>query len=113
MFDILKKNRAETTAALTFHSFSGGGPEFTVTVEDPALLSYTGRRVHRKPRLTRGNGGGYDVIFTFQGKAPGATRVTVSARSPIAENFDAVYAAEVDAGLQVSLTLLERTGTEE
>ncbi|MBQ5969030.1 MAG: hypothetical protein IJL52_02825 [Clostridia bacterium] len=94
---------------LTFHSFDGGGPRFTVTAADPALLSWTCKRAYGKPCFRRGNGAGYDVIYTFKGNAPGKTRVTVSARSPIAENFEAVYAAEVDADLRVSLTLLKRT----
>ena len=53
------------------------------------------------------DGAAYDWVITFTGLAPGETKVTVSARSPIADNFDSYYTASVDEELNVTLTLIE------
>lgn len=44
-------------------------------------------------------GASYNVIFSFAGLKEGTTVLTVSARSPIAENYDETYSVAVDSEL--------------
>ena len=94
-------------AALRFDSFDGGGPEYSVEVEDPALVSVESARRYASADHEELDGAGYTVTVTFTGVQPGQTRATVKARSPIAENFDAVYAVTVDDDLNVTLERIE------
>ena len=98
---------AQRSATLVFESFDGGGPEYRVEIDDPALLSCCSEAHYPKPDHDRMTGAGYTVTYTFTGLAPGTTLLTVRARSPIAENFDAIYRADVDDDLNVTLTEVE------
>ena len=91
------------TAELQFESFDGGGPDFTVVPDDPALVSWEERHAYAKPDHELMTGAGYTVSFTFTGLKPGETRLTVQERSPIAENLDHYYTLTVDAALNVTL----------
>ncbi len=93
----------EKSAELSFESFDGGGPEYTVAIDDPGVLSVTRSVRYAKADHAFMTGAGYTVTFTFAGLAPGATGLVVSARSPIAENFDASYRATVDEDRKVTL----------
>lgn len=94
---------APKTATLSFDSFDGGGPEYSVAVDDPEIVSYDCVWQYAKEDHAELTGAGYTVVYTFTGLKPGETRLTVSARSPIAENFDLVYAVTADGALNVSL----------
>ncbi|MCR5041891.1 MAG: hypothetical protein K6C36_07345 [Clostridia bacterium] len=96
-------------STLTFDSFDGGGPEYTVEIDDPETLTYTARKKYHKAGHMFMTGSGYDYIIEFSGLKPGRTELTVFERSPIAGNSDMRYLAEVDRELHVTLTLLERT----
>lgn len=100
---------AQTEAAeLSFASFDGGGPEYSVEIGDTDLISCERGVFYAKPDHDSMPGAGYTVTFTFRGLRPGETEVTVKARSPIAENYDAVYRASVDKELNVTLELLRQ-----
>ena len=103
----------EKQAVLSYDSFDGGGPEFTVLVDDPSVASYTGARVYKKADHAQLDGAGYTEVFTFTGLAAGQTTVTVQARSPIGDNYDAVYALTVDDTLRVSIEAVSRTDADE
>ncbi|MBQ7455863.1 MAG: hypothetical protein IJS53_05405, partial [Clostridia bacterium] len=90
-----------------FSSFDGGGPEYSFELDDPELVSFTGIRQYDHPDHDMMAGSGYRVIYTFTGLKPGKTVLTVRARSPIAENYDARYAVTVDEMLNVTLTETE------
>lgn len=89
-------------AELTFSSFSGGGPEFQVTLEDPGIAAYTSMRVD-DPDSQGMPGAGYRLIYSFTGLKPGSTTLTVSARSPIASLPDSTYTLFVDDHLNVRI----------
>ena len=93
---------------LSFDSFDGGGPTYEIILEDPSIVSYESVRQYDKPDHEQMTGAGYTVTFAFTGLKPGQTTLTVQARSPIADNFDAIYTVLVDEDLQVSL-VEERT----
>ena len=99
---------SDKTAELSFHSFDGGGPSFRVKIEDESLVTYDQRRVYTVKNREMVCGAGYTVYVTFFGLKPGKTTAVVEARSPIAENFDAVYDIEVSEDLSVVANLREQ-----
>ena len=92
---------------LSFDSFDGGGPEFSVQIADPEIVSCTRTKQYDREDHDEMTGAGYSVTFTFCGRKAGEATVTISARSPIAENFDACYAVTVDDALNISMRRLE------
>ena len=103
------------TASVSFDSFDGGGPEFSVRIDDPGIAACESRRQYAKDDHEQMTGAGYQVIFTFTGLSAGETTATISARSPIADNFDAVYSIRVDGDGGIALELqaiLEKDGAE-
>ena len=97
------------TAGVSYESFDGGGPEFSVRIDDPEIASCESRRHYWKDDHEQMTGAGYQVTFTFTALKAGETTATISARSPIAENFDAVYAIKVDGAGGITLELLEES----
>lgn len=94
---------AEEEFRLPYDSFDGGGPAFTVKIDDPSLVSYTVERTYDDENHEELDGAGYTETFVFRGLAPGETKVTISGRSPVGENFDDLYYARINKDLQVSL----------
>lgn len=95
------------TASVSYESFDGGGPEFSVRIDDPEIASCESARHYFKDEHDQMTGAGYQVTFTFTARKAGETTATISARSPIADNFDAVYAIRVDGVGNITLKLLE------
>jgi len=93
--------------SLSFHSFDGGGPSFRALPEDASLLDWAQTRDYGKRNHEELEGASYTETFTFTGKQPGSTRLTIEERSPIAGNYDHVYAVTVGDDLRVTLELLE------
>ena len=98
--DITEK-RFEETAELSFHSFDGGGPEYSVKIDDPSIVSYTSLHDYGKKNHELIEGAGYNVIFTFKGLKAGTAEMTVLSRSPIMEDEDYKYLIEVNDDLKV------------
>ena len=91
-------------ATLSFHSFDGGGPQYSVVL-DSDIVSYKSERKYNKPDHKRLKGAGSDVIFTFTGLKAGETVLTVQKRSPIRETDrqDRQYRVKVDKDLNVTI----------
>lgn len=98
----------ENTAMLMFHSFDGGGPEFSVVIADESLISYSIRRRYSNADHGKLCGAGYSVEITFTALRTGVTEITIEERSPIADNLDHVYRAAVGSELDITL---EKQGT--
>lgn len=98
-----EQREASKTAELSFHSFDGGGPEYTVRIDDPTVVSCSSERRYNKADHKALDGAGYDVVFTLTGLRQGKTTLTVSARSPIADSFDNIYTVTVADDLSVSV----------
>ena len=96
--------RTSGCAELTFSSFDGGGPRYTVRLEDPSLVEYEQTQRYGNPKHAEMEGSAYDVIITLEGKKPGTTHMTVEERSPIVWDRDIVYLVEVDEELRVTVT---------
>lgn len=106
---ISRKGRRDTpepsgTTELRFDSFDGGGPEYSVSIEDNEIISAEIHRKYHKADHEELGGAGYEVIVKIKGLKPGRTTLTVSSRSPICENTDILYTAEVSDSLEVTLT---------
>ncbi|GEM_PF-1192568 len=94
---------AADPATLIFHSFDGGGPSFTMEIEDASVLSYRGDKVYNSPKHDQMTGAGFKVIFTLIGLKPGDTAFTVTAESPITGIETYRYFAHIDADLNVTV----------
>ena len=92
---------------LSFDSFDGGGPSFSATADDPSILSWTQKSKYHDPNHEKMNGAGFTVTFTFTGTKPGSTTLLIEERSPIAGNYDHIYAVTVAEDLSVSLVWTE------
>lgn len=101
--------KAKKEALLSFDSFDGGGPSYSVSIGDSSVATYNITRHYRNPNHENMCGSGYDVIIAFSGIEPGKTEVKIECRSPIADNYDAVYELEVDENLSVTVTEREHT----
>ena len=111
------EKRFEKEAKLSFHSFDGGGPEYSVKIDDPSIVSCTSRRDYGKKNHEVIDGAAYNVIFTLKGLKAGTTEMTVFAHSPIMEDEEYKYRIEVNDELMVSVQELptenETTAVEE
>ncbi len=96
----------EKTASLSFDSFDGGGPSYSIVIEDPSTVSVEENIRYHSPNHGKQRGSGYTVTYVFTGLKPGETYANVSARSAIAENYDKRYAIKVDEDLNVGVQLL-------
>ena len=94
-------------ATLSFDSFDGGGPSFSAAADDPSILSWTQKSKYHDPNHEKMNGAGFTVTFTFTGTKPGSTTLLIEERSPIAGNYDHIYAVTVAEDLSVSLVWTE------
>jgi len=101
---IMKMLAGKEQATLSFHSFDGGGPRYSIEL-DSDIVSYESKKEYDKPDHKRMRGAGYDVIFTFTGLKTGETVVTVKKQSPIheRENEDRKYRLKVDKDLNVTI----------
>ena len=95
-------------AVLSFDSFDGGGPEYSVVL-DSDIVSFEREKSYGKPNHAEIDGAGFTVTFTFTGLKPGEAVMTIEERSPIAGNEDLLYSVKVDRDLNVSLELLSAT----
>lgn len=95
------------TAELTFESFDGGGPQYEVKIKDNSIVTYDTVKKYHNNNHEQMAGSGYTVTITFFGLKEGKTTATVECRSPIAENFDAVYEISVDSEMNVTVNELE------
>lgn len=93
-------------AVLSFSSFSGGGPSYSVSVADPDILSCSSETVFDESTYGM-PGAGYQEVYTFSGLRPGTTTVTVTASFMDESLSQTVYTAVVDESLNVALTLRE------
>ena len=92
-------------AVLSFHSFDGGGPDFSAALGAP-IAACEQSKTYSKPNHAELDGAGFTVTFTLTGLTPGETTLTVAERSPIGGNQDHLYAVRVDGDLNVTAELL-------
>ena len=92
-------------AVLTYSSFSGGGPDYTVAIADPSVVTYEMRcrYPYSGPEDLMPPGTKYSVDISFTGLKPGETAVTISSRGPLTADQDENLTAVVDEDLNVTL----------
>lgn len=96
----------DTPAILSFDSFDGGGPEYTVELGDPTLVSWRESTQYASPDHEELEGALYAVRFTFTGLKPGETQVRITGYSPITGSETHVYSLTVDEHLNVTARFL-------
>lgn len=101
------ESKTDNAATLVFESFDGGGYEYTVTLEDPSLISYTEKHSYSNKDHTEQDGSSYDVVFSFTGLKAGETMMKVNANSPIIGDEEYSYKVTVDRELNVTITETE------
>ena len=99
--EIMMMLTGKKAATLSFHSFDGGGPRYSVVL-DSDIVTYKSKKEYKTPGT---RGAGYDVVFSFTGLKPGETVLTVQKRSPIRETDwqDRQYKVTVDKDLNVTI----------
>ena len=95
-------------ATLTFSSFEGGGPKYSIVL-DSDIVSYKRDKKYAKANHKKLNGAGYTITYTFTGVTPGETEMTVEERSPLGADRDHKYSVKVDDKLKVTIETLEVT----
>ncbi|MCR4615646.1 MAG: hypothetical protein K5756_05810 [Clostridiales bacterium] len=93
----------EKEAKLSFHSFDGGGPEYSIKIDDPSVVSCTSKRDYGKKNHEVIDGAAYDVIFKFKGLKSGTTDITVHSSSPIMDDEEYRYLVEVNDDLKINI----------
>ncbi len=97
---------AQDKARLVFSSFDGGGPDFEAVL-DSDIVSFSKKKHYHDPDHEKLLGAAFSVIFSFTGRSPGETVMTVHQRAPIAGlNRDMTYAVKVDKDLNVDIRKL-------
>ncbi len=104
--------RTEKTASLSFSSFDGGGHEYTARLDDPSVAEVSSARDYGKQNHEEIDGAGYNMVFTFQGKKPGTTALTIVGTSPIMDREEYHYTLTVDDALRVTVTEQESPQTD-
>ena len=100
-FNKVSQENGSVIADFTFQSFDGGGPEYSVRIDDPSVLSCT--KYHQYDAGSEGTpGASYTVIFTFVGLKPGETRVTVLEKSS-SSTHEYPFSAHVDQWGNITL----------
>lgn len=92
---------------LIFDSFDGGGPDYSIVLKDPSIVSYKSERKYGSKDHDEIDGAAYSVVFTFTGLKAGETEMTVEERSPIAGNADHLYSIKVDDEMKVTIDAIE------
>lgn len=99
--------KSGTAGIIILDSFDGGGPEYTVTIKDPGILSCSMTFDYGELPEEPIDGATYQVVCTFTGLKTGRTDVTISAFSPIEDPYEMVYDAVVDENMNVTLTNIQ------
>lgn len=94
---------------LVFSSFDGGGPDYSIHLEDPGFVSFTKSRQYKDDNHDELDGAAFEIVFVFTGIQPGETYMVIEERSPIAGYYDHRYHVMVDESLNVTLKKLSTT----
>lgn len=93
---------------LRFKSFDGGGPEYTVTISDLGVATYSTKCDYGDQNAEEMTGTAYDVVVSVFPVAAGTTTMEVVGTSPIVEEERYYYQIDVDENLEITLTEVER-----
>ena len=103
-FDKLSQENGAIVADLSFRSFSGGGPEYSVQIEDPEVLICT-KSIEYESETSEIPGAPYTVTLTFTGLKAGESQVVILENSPLTGSHQFPFLALVDQWGNVSLTV--------
>ena len=98
--------REPQNAILSFSSFDGGGPGYTVSIDDESIAAFYKETIYLDANHDEIDGAAKRIEITFEGVAPGETQALIKERSPIAGNRDLLYKLTVDGNLCVTAELI-------
>lgn len=86
---------------LSYHSFDGGGPEYTFVSEIKGIFTWYCERVYSKADHETLCGAGYEVVYTLYPLRKGKATALISGSSPIAPVEEERIYVEVDENLSI------------
>ena len=105
--DTVNGDATGNEVVLSFDSFDGGGPEYTVTIEDETVATYKKAKVYRDENHDEMNGAAFDIKVTVTALAPGETLMTVVGSSPITGEEVYYYKIRVEEDLSITVTSVD------
>ena len=97
---------------LRFSSFDGGGYEYTVTIEDPSIVTYSAYKDYGSQDPGEIDGASFEYTVELIPLSSGTTKLTVKGESPIMDPEVYCYQLTVGDDLKLSVEMVEET-TEE
>ncbi|MCF0141476.1 MAG: hypothetical protein HUJ78_05620 [Mogibacterium sp.] len=96
----------ETSAEIRHKSFDGGGTRISIEIADPEYVVWFYEELRNKdPDKELDTGSPYRQVYTFAGRIPGSTTMTVTEEGPLLEGKVVTnYLIEVGEDLKVTLT---------
>lgn len=94
-------NETADFICLSYHSFDGGGPEYTFETEIKGVFTWYCERIYAKENREEICGAGYDVVYTLYPLRKGKSSAKVSGSSPIAPVGTETINIEVDENLSI------------
>ena len=97
----------KSKAVVSYSSFDGGGHEFTTTIDDESIATYTSVRDYGSEDPSEIEGASYYYVVTVRAVAPGETGMSIIGDSPIMEPEEHYFQITVDEDLKITLTELD------
>lgn len=94
-------NGVPKPAVLSFHSFEGGGPEYSFKTEIKGIFTWYSRCVYNKPGHEQLCGAGYDIIYELYPLRKGRATAVITSGSPIVPESSQRITVIVDENLKI------------
>ncbi|MCR4788824.1 MAG: hypothetical protein K5888_09565 [Lachnospiraceae bacterium] len=101
--DSKSSSKERKKADIKYYSFDGSGVEYTVTIDDPEVVTYDQKKKYKSLNHLKETGSGFDMIFRFEGLKKGESIVTISESSPIADSYIDTYRIIVDKKKNITI----------
>lgn len=97
----------ENKKVLRFSSFDGGGFSYTVTIDDPSIVTYDAYKDYGGQDPEEVDGASFDYTVELIPLSSGTTKLTVKGESPIMEPEIYYYQLTVGDDLDLQVTMVE------
>ena len=102
----------ENKKVLRFSSFDGGGFSYTVTIDDPSIVTYDAYKDYGGQDPEELDGASFDYTVELIPLSSGTTKMTVKGESPIMEPEIYYYQLTVGDDLSLQVTQTEEPDQE-
>lgn len=87
-----------------YHSFSGGGPEYSMKLHERGIFTYFCNKEYNQPGGEFLCGGGFDYIYRLYPLRQGKAAATITASSPICPQPPIKMTVEVNDKLEMTIS---------